>query len=154
MAEWTDSGSLFQRDRVKSPCTCVGLYRKDQQTNTFVWSQCMGWESFSKHGVKINRLFFMKGFVGQQTDLEKYLKYTGNQWKEWSSGTLRLKGGDFVTTRASWFWIHWILARPESVLPYKSELQESRRLYTTAVASNVALSRSRWRRICRRSHIW
>ena len=36
----------------------------------------------------------MKSFVGQQTDLEQYLKFTGNQWTERNSEN----GCDFVTT--------------------------------------------------------
>ena len=36
MAEWTDTGRLFQRDRrVKSSCACVGLDPRDQQTKSF-----------------------------------------------------------------------------------------------------------------------
>ena len=54
-----------------------------------------------KHRVKMNRLFFMKSFVGQQTDLKTILKFAGNQWRECSSGALLVDGGNFVTTWAS-----------------------------------------------------
>ena len=37
-------------------------------------SQWTGSERCSKHGLKMNRLFFMNRFVGQQTDLEQYSK--------------------------------------------------------------------------------
>ena len=39
--------------RVKSSCACVGLDPRDWQTNSFAWSQWMGWEWLGKHGVKI-----------------------------------------------------------------------------------------------------
>ena len=64
-----------------------------------------------------------------------------------NEGTLRVYGGDFVTTRARRFKIRWSLVRSVSATPDKSELQLSRRLDTRAFASNFALSRSRWRRI-------
>ena len=56
MAELTDRGRLFQRDG----------------TAIVVWSQWTGWKWCGKHGVKINRLFFTQGFVGQQIDLKQY----------------------------------------------------------------------------------
>ena len=131
--------------RVKCSSTWIGLDSGDRQTNSPVWSLRMGREWCSKHGVKIDRLFFMNSFVGQQTDLEQYSKFinqsinqsnfysanipgkarlsgataksvfnskieeTGNQWRERSSGTLRVNRGDFVTMRASRFWIRWSL---------------------------------------------
>ena len=55
---------------VKCPRACVGLDPMDQQSDSFVWSLWAGWEWCSKQGVKINRLFFTKNFVDQQTDLE------------------------------------------------------------------------------------
>ena len=76
MAGWTDSGRLFQRrcTRVKSSCTSIGLDRRDWQTIIIVWSQWTGRKRCGKHGVKINRLFFTQGFVGQQIDLKQYSK--------------------------------------------------------------------------------
>ena len=59
--------------RVKSSCTCVGLDPRDWQT-IIVWSQWKGWKWCGKHRVKINRLFFTQGFVGQQIDLKQYSK--------------------------------------------------------------------------------
>ena len=64
-----------QGTRVKSSCACVGLVPRDRQTNSLVWSQWTEWEWCGKHGVKINRLVFMKRLVGQQTDLEQYSKF-------------------------------------------------------------------------------
>ena len=60
--------------RVKSSGTSIGLDPRDWQTIIIVWSQWMGWKWCSKHGVKINRLFFTQGFVGQQIYLKKYPK--------------------------------------------------------------------------------
>ena len=83
--------------RVKSPWTCVGLNTRDRQTNSFAWSQWTGREWWGKHGVKMNRLLFMKRFVGQQT-------------------------GSLSQCGASRFWTRWSLVRSVSVIPYKSEL--------------------------------
>ena len=63
-----------QSTRVKSSCTCVGLDPRDWRTIILVWSQWMGWEWWGEHGVKINRLFFTQGFVGQSMDPEQYSK--------------------------------------------------------------------------------
>ena len=49
----------------------------------------MGWNRCSKHGVKINRLFFMQGFVGQQIYLKQYSK---PYWKP-MKGTKKWKSG-------------------------------------------------------------
>ena len=68
--------------RVKSSYARVGLDPMDQQTNSFVWSQWTGCEWWSKHGVKINMLFFMKCFVGQQIILNNILHFTGSQWRD------------------------------------------------------------------------
>ena len=46
--------------RVKSSFACDGLDRGDWLTNAFVWAQWTGWEWCGKHGVKMNRRFFMK----------------------------------------------------------------------------------------------
>ena len=51
--------------------------------------------------VKINRLFFMKSFVGQI--LKTILDFNGNQSRQDSSDTLYVNGGDFVTIWASRF---------------------------------------------------
>ena len=88
--------------RVKSSCTSIGLDPRDWQTIIVVWSQWMGRKRCGKHEVKINRLFFTQGFVGQQIDLN-ILNLTGNQWREQSSGRLWVNGGDLVTRPASWF---------------------------------------------------
>ena len=82
-----------------------------------------GWEEWSKHGAKINRLLFMKHFVGQQTNFDQYSNVNGNQRRGKSSGTLWVKGCDFVTTQASQFWTHWSLVRSVSSRPCKRELQ-------------------------------
>ena len=109
--------------RVKSSSTSIGLDPRDWQTIIIVWSQWTGRNRCSQHGMKINRLFFTRGFVGQQIDLKSILNLTGNQWRERSSGILRVNGGDFVIRRASWFCTRWSLVRSMSAKPYKSELQ-------------------------------
>ena len=155
---WTDRQREVvpkRRDtRVKGSSTSIGFDPRDWQTIIVVWSQWTGRNRCGKDGMKINRLFFTQGFVGQQIDLKSILNLTGNQWRERSSGILRVNGGDPVTRRASWFCTRWSLVRSMSAIPYKSELQIARRPDTRAVASNLALSRSRWRRIRRRSRIW
>ena len=60
--------------RVKSCCTSIGLDPRDWQTIIVVWSQWTGRSRCGKHGVKINRLFFTQGFLGQQIDLKLYSK--------------------------------------------------------------------------------
>ena len=95
-----------QGTRAKSSCACVDLDPRDWQANSFALSQWMGWEWWGEHGLKINRLFFMKV---NKLILNNILTFTGNQWRERSSGTLRVKGGDFVTTWASQFWTCWSL---------------------------------------------
>ena len=79
--------------RVNSSCACVVLDPRDWQTNSFAWCQWMGWELWGKHGMKVNRLLFMKRFVGQKLILNNILNLNGDQWKERSSGRLRVKGG-------------------------------------------------------------
>ena len=77
MAERTDSGRLFQRDGAQewtALAPVLVLTPRDWQTIIIVWSQWMGRNRCGKHGVKINRLFFPQGFVGQQIDLKKYSK--------------------------------------------------------------------------------
>ena len=58
--------------RMKSSCAFAGLDPRDWQTKLYIWYQWMEWEWWGKHGVKINRLLFMKRFAGPQTDLEQY----------------------------------------------------------------------------------
>ena len=50
-----------------------------------------------------SRLFFIKHYVGQQTDLEQDYKpyWQSMKWKR--GGTLCVNRGDFVTTRVSRF---------------------------------------------------
>ena len=60
--------------RMISSCTRVGLDPRDWQTIIVVRSQWTGWKRCSKQGVKINRLFFTQGFVGQQIGLKQYSK--------------------------------------------------------------------------------
>ena len=61
---------------MKSPCTCACLDTRDRQTDSSDLSVWDGSDAASM-GVKVNGLFFMKHFVGQQTDLEQYSKYYG-----------------------------------------------------------------------------
>ena len=111
MAEQTHSDRLFQRDGMQEwkalgPVLVLTL-GTDKLILLLDLSERDGSDG-ARHGVKINRLLFMKHFVGQQSDLvlNNILNFTGNQWRERSSGTLWVKGGDFVTTWASWFWTH------------------------------------------------
>ena len=88
LAERTDSGRLFQR--VKSSSTSIGLDPRDWQTIIIVWSQWTGRNRCSQHGMKINRLFFTQGFVGQQTDLKKYSKpywQPMKRMKQWNTAS-------------------------------------------------------------------
>ena len=59
---------------VKISRTSIGLDPRDWQTVVIVWSQWMGRKQCNKHGMKINRLFFTQGFVGQQINLKQYSK--------------------------------------------------------------------------------
>ena len=75
---WTDRQQQVVPKRrgttVKSSCTGIGLDPRDWQTIIVAWSQWMRRKWCGKHGVKINRLFFTQGFVGQQIDLKQYSK--------------------------------------------------------------------------------
>ena len=71
---WTDRQQEVVPKRVKSSSTSIGLDPRDWQTIIIVWSQWTGRNRCSQHGMKINRLFFPQGFVGQQIDLNKYSK--------------------------------------------------------------------------------
>ena len=107
--------------RVKSSSTSIALDSRDWQTNIIVWSQWTGRNLCGKHGMKINRLFFTQ-------DVNKFifksiLNLAGNQWRERSSGVLRVTGGDFFTRRTTWFCTWWSLVRSMSAIPYKSKLQ-------------------------------
>ena len=82
--------------RVKSSCTCVVVDLRGWLSNSFAWSQWTGWEWLGKHGVKINGLFFLKGFVGQQTDVEQYSK---SYWQP-------MKGMKQWNTASKWRWFH------------------------------------------------
>ena len=77
-AGWTDRQQEVvpkrRGTRVKSSSTSIGLDPREWQTIIIVWSQWTGRNRCSKHGVKINRLFFTQGFAGQQIDLKKYSK--------------------------------------------------------------------------------
>ena len=99
--------------RAEGPCTSVG-----PDLSVFSdWSQWAWWKRSGNHGANVNSFFFLKSLVGQQADLEM------DQWREHSSGTLRVNGGDFVTTRARRFKIRWSLVRSVSVILDKIELQ-------------------------------
>ena len=81
-----------QGTRVKGSFACVVWDTRDQQTNSFAWSQWMGWKRCGKHGVEINRLFFMKTFGGQQTDLEQCSKFYWQPMKgtkQWNTASKR-----------------------------------------------------------------
>ena len=51
---------------------CWGSWCYSNLIDWLVWCRWPGWEWWGKHGLKINRLFFMRGFVGQQSDREHY----------------------------------------------------------------------------------
>ena len=89
MAEWTDSRGLFQRNRAQewkalSPVSVLSL-----GTSNSVWSHWTGRNRCGKHGVKINRLFFTQGFVGQQIDLKKSKPYWQpmKETKHWNTAS-------------------------------------------------------------------
>ena len=63
--------------RVKGSCTCVGLDARNWRTIIVVWFQWMGWKWCCKHGVKINRLFFMQRVVNKLI-LNDILNLTGD----------------------------------------------------------------------------
>ena len=81
MDERTESGRLFQRDiaqewKTLAPVLVLTL-GTDKLLSLFDISELEGIEC-GTHGVKINRLFFIKGFVDQQIDLKNMLNLTGN----------------------------------------------------------------------------
>ena len=72
---WMDRQlEVVQRDEAQKwkALTRVLILTLGTETSNIVWSQWIGWKWLVNHGVKINRLFFMQGFVGQQT--EQYSK--------------------------------------------------------------------------------
>ena len=90
--------------RVKSSCICVGLDPRDWQTIIVVWYQWMGYKWCGKHGVRINRLFFKQGFVGQQLGLKQCSKSYWQPMKGTKQCKARLNGGNIVTRWAIRFW--------------------------------------------------
>ena len=101
VAERTDSGRLFQREGVhelKAPCASVGLDPRDGQSDSSLWSQWAWWKRNGNQGAKVNGLLVMKRLTKQILKWTLYV--TDSQWKECSSETLRVNGGDFVTTRS------------------------------------------------------
>ena len=129
MAEQTGSERLFPRDgaqewKALAPVLVLTL-GTDKLLSLFDLSEQEG-SRCGKHGVKINRLFFTQGFVGQQIDLKKYSKpyWHTNEGNE-AVEVLRVNGGDFVTRRAEPVDSEhaWSLVRSISAIPYKIELQ-------------------------------
>ena len=72
---------------VKSSCTRVGLDPRDWQTIIVAWSWWTEWKWCGKYGVKINRLFFTQGIVGQQI----YLKQCSKPYWQPMKGTKQWK---------------------------------------------------------------
>ena len=126
VAEWADSKRLFQREGAQewnalAPVLVLTL-RTDRVIPLFDLSDWVG-EEHGKPGVKMRRLFFHRVLYVSQLILNSTLNFTGNQWREHSSGSLQVNGGDFFATQASRFWTHWSLVRPVSAIPDKGELQ-------------------------------
>ena len=115
--------------RVKSSSTSTGLDPWDWQTIIIVWSQWTGRNQCSQHGMKINRLFFTQGFVGQQIDLKKYSNPTGQpmkRTKQWNTASkwrrLCQQAGELILIKSPSFGLlspltHaqmcWLLQTPE-----------------------------------------
>ena len=134
-----------QGTRVKSSCTSIGLYPRDWQTiinqsNFYsanipskarlsgtkiiivVWCQWTGRKRCGKHGVKINRLFFTQGFVGQQIDLKQHSKPYWQPMKgtkQWKTASIWRRlchhAGQLI------LYTLWSLVRSMSAIPYKSD---------------------------------
>ena len=72
VAEWTDSGRLFQREGAQELTALapvlVLILGTDRVIPQFDLSERDG--RSGNQGSKVNRLFLMKRFVGQQADLE------------------------------------------------------------------------------------
>ena len=127
MAERTDSRRLFQGDEAQEwkalAPVLVFTLGTDRLILLFDLSEWDG-SDVARHGVKINRLYFTQGFVGQQTDPERYFKPYCQPMKDTKTVEhCDWMEVDFVTKQASQFWIRWRLVTSASVIPYKSELQ-------------------------------
>ena len=136
--------------RVKSSSISIGLDPRDWQTIIVVWSQWMGRSWCGKHGVKINRLFFTQGFVGQQIDLKQYYK------PHWSP----MRGTKQCKTASKWR--RFCHQAGQSVLkPCEPSIGDTMQKWIAIIMTtwhksicNFALSRSRWQQIHRRLRRW
>ena len=112
VAERTDSGRLFQRegahalkalapvlvlilgtDRVIPLLDLSESDKREVAIKERRWTGCSSWRAL---------------YISKQI-LKWNLYFTGSQWRERSSGTLRVNSGDFVTTPARRFKIRWSL---------------------------------------------
>ena len=96
---WTDRfGEAVLKEGLQTRNACVGLDPRNRQSDILVWSQRMGWEWYGKHEVRDKQIVFHKEFSMRQI-LNSFLNFTGSQWRECSSRTLQINGGDFIATR-------------------------------------------------------
>ena len=91
--------------------------------NTYYISKRLYWYIDYVENRKEERMMEISLMEKEVKEFASTLYSTGSQWRERSSGTLRVSGGDFVTTRARRFRIPWSLVRSVSAIPDKSELQ-------------------------------
>ena len=130
MAEWADSGKLFQRNGAQEWKALVPVLVLTLGTDRLIpwFDLSTGWGWINKHGVKINRLFFALDILSQQIDLEKYLK---PYWQP-------MKGMKQWNTAGKWRWLCHNVSQSILnalkfgevnvgdtiiIIPYKGELQ-------------------------------
>ena len=77
------------------------------------------WPAWSKE----KQAVFTSSSVGHQTIFSSSQDFTSNQWTQRNAAVEYCNGGDFVTTRASWFWTRWNLLRLVYAIPDRRELQ-------------------------------
>ena len=120
---WTDRQrqvvSKRRGTRVKRSSTNIGLDPRDWQTIIIVWSQWTGRNRCSQHGMKINRLFFTQGFVGQQIDLKKYSKPYWQPMKRTKQWNTASKWRRLCHQASQLIMYTWSLVRSMSAIPYK-----------------------------------
>ena len=108
MTERTVTGRLFQRDRAQDWKALVSVLASTLETDRLIpLFDLSERDGSAAASVECKQAVFHEWFCRSTNWSWTILTFTGNLWREQSSGTLQVTGADFVTRRAIWFWIYW-----------------------------------------------